>query len=319
MSLKEAIEKLQEKFGKDCISKLGDVHDEIEFLSTGSILLDRCIGGGWPFGRIVEVFGPEGGGKTTLALHSIVEAQKKGLSCAFIDTEHSLNLELAESLGVKIDKLYFSQPDFGEQALEILHDIVKEGIRFVVVDSVASLTPKAEIDGDFGDTHMGLQARLMSQAMRKLVEPIKTSNSIVIFLNQIRMKITNYGNPETTTGGNALKFYSSVRVDLRKRDLLEKNKEIIGHQVEAKVVKNKVGPPFRKCTVNLLYGTGLDNMSSLISLCVYDGILTRKGPYLFYGETNLGQGDQSAKETLEGSTQLWKEIVRKYDEKTHVK
>jgi len=288
-ALQLAIGQIEKDHGKGALMKLGEgaTYPDIEAVSTGSLTLDAALGiGGLPKGRVIEIYGPESSGKTTLALQVIAETQKQGGSAAFIDAEHALDPKYAENLGVNIDDLLLSQPDSGEQALEITDTLVRSGaINTLVIDSVAALTPKAEIDGDMGDSHMGLQARLMSQALRKLSANIKKSNTLVIFINQIRMKIgVMFGSPETTTGGNALKFYSSVRLDIRRIGAIKKGDEIVGNETRVKVVKNKVSPPFRIAEFDILYGEGVSKESELIDLGVKYNILDKSGAWYSYGK-----------------------------------
>ncbi len=297
---REALEaarlQIDKEFGKGSLMKLGDNKDvlDVDVIPSGSILLDEALGvGGYPKGRIIEIYGPESSGKTTLALHAISECQKAGGIAAFIDAEHALDPVYAKNLGVNIDDLWISQPDNGEQALEITERLVRSGaIDIVVVDSVAALTPQAEIEGDMGDSHVGLQARLMSQALRKLTGILAKSNTTIIFINQIRMKIgVMFGNPETTTGGNALKFYASVRLDVRRIESIGKNAdELTGNRVRVKVVKNKVAPPFKKCELDLMFGTGISKMGSLLDAAVKYDIIEKSGAWFAYNGEKIGQG-----------------------------
>jgi recombination protein RecA len=305
---------IEKQFGQGSLIKLGSNVNilGIETIPSGSILLDEALGiGGYPRGRIIEIYGPESSGKTTLALHAIAEAQKLGGIAAFIDAEHALDPVYAKNLGVDIDNLEVSQPDTGEQALEIAESLVRSGaVDIIVVDSVAALTPQAEIEGDMGDSHMGLQARLMSQALRKLTAIIGKSHSVLIFINQIRMKIgVMFGNPETTTGGNALKFYSSVRLDVRKIETIEKgDADAIGNRVKVKVVKNKVAPPFRKAELEIMFGKGVSAVASLLDAAVKYEIIDKKGAWYSHGEEKIGQGKESAKEYLENNPEFLKDL-----------
>ena len=302
-ALSAALGQIEKQFGKGAVMRMGDVGAirDIEAISTGSLGLDIALGiGGLPRGRVVEIYGPESSGKTTLTLQVIAEAQKLGGTAAFVDAEHALDPAYAEKLGVVVDELLVSQPDTGEQALEITDMLVRSGsIDVVVVDSVAALTPKAEIEGDMGDSHMGLQARLMSQALRKLTANIKRSNTMVIFINQIRMKIgVMFGSPETTTGGNALKFYASVRLDIRRIGAIKKGEEIVGNETRVKVVKNKVAPPFKKAEFQILYGEGISREAELIDLGVQHGFVEKSGAWYSYGEDRIGQGKEKVREFL---------------------
>ena len=294
-ALDAALGQIERQFGKGSVMRLGDgqIGQGIESISTGSLGLDIALGiGGLPRGRVIEIYGPESSGKTTLTLSVIAEAQKKGGTCAFIDAEHALDPSYAERLGVKVEDLLVSQPDTGEQALEIADMLVRSAaVDVVVVDSVAALTPKAEIEGEMGDHHVGLQARLMSQALRKLTGNIKRSNTMVVFINQIRMKIgVMFGNPETTTGGNALKFYSSVRMDIRRIGAVKKGDEILGNQTRVKVVKNKVAPPFQKCEFDILYNEGISKEGELIDMGVEHKIVDKAGAWYSYNGERIGQG-----------------------------
>jgi recombination protein RecA len=316
-ALEAARLQIEKQFGAGSLMKLGahDIAAGIETIPSGSILLDEALGiGGYPRGRIIEIYGPESSGKTTLALHVIAESQKKGGIAAFIDAEHALDPLYAKNLGVNIDDLWVSQPDTGEQALEIAESLVRSGaVDVIVVDSVAALTPQAEIEGEMGDSHMGLQARLMSQALRKLTATIGKSKAILIFINQIRMKIgVMFGNPETTTGGNALKFYASVRLEVRKMETIEKgDADAIGNRVRVKVVKNKVAPPFRKVELEIMFGKGLSASGSLVDAAVKYEIIDKKGAWYAYGEEKIGQGRDNAKLFLESNPELSTEIERK--------
>jgi recombination protein RecA len=314
-ALDTALSQIEKVFGKGSVMKLGDKRAEkIASVSTGSIGLDIALGiGGVPRGRVIEIFGPESSGKTTLTLHIIAEAQKLGGTCAFVDAEHALDPEYARKLGVNTDDLIISQPDNGEQALEITDTLLRSGaIDVLVVDSVAALTPRAEIEGDMGDSHMGLQARLMSQALRKITGSISKSNCIVIFINQIRMKIgVMFGNPETTTGGNALKFYSSVRLDIRRIGALKDKEEIVGNLTRVKVVKNKVAPPFKQVEFDILYGEGISKHGELIELGVKAGIIEKAGSWFSYESTRIGQGKENVRKYLKEHTELADEIEKK--------
>lgn len=299
-ALGAALMQIEKQFGKGSVMRMGDVaaSRDIDVVSTGSLGLDIALGcGGLPRGRIVEIYGPESSGKTTLTLQVIAEMQKLGGTAAFVDAEHALDPGYAEKLGVNVDDLLVSQPDTGEQALEITDMLVRSGaVDIVVIDSVAALTPKAEIEGDMGDSHMGLQARLMSQALRKLTANIKRSNTLVIFINQIRMKIgVMFGSPETTTGGNALKFYASVRLDIRRTGSVKKEEEVIGNETKVKVVKNKVAPPFKEATFEILYGEGVSFMGELVELGVKYGFIQKSGSWYSYGNEKIGQGKDNAK------------------------
>ena len=312
-ALSAALGQIEKQFGKGAVMRMGDVGSvrDIEAISTGSLGLDIALGiGGLPRGRVIEIYGPESSGKTTLTLQVIAEAQKLGGTAAFVDAEHALDPGYAEKLGVDVDELLVSQPDTGEQALEITDMLVRSGsIDVVVVDSVAALTPKAEIEGDMGDSHMGLQARLMSQALRKLTGNIQRSNTMVIFINQIRMKIgVMFGSPETTTGGNALKFYSSVRLDIRRIGAIKKGEEIVGNETRVKVVKNKVSPPFKKAEFQILYGEGISREAELIDLGVEHGFVEKSGAWYSYGKDRIGQGKEKVREFLKENPDMAREI-----------
>lgn len=317
-ALETALSQIEKTFGKGSIMKLGDNKMEaIESTSTGSLGLDIALGvGGVPRGRVIEIFGPESSGKTTLTLHIVAEAQKKGGVCAFVDAEHAMDPIYAKKLGVNIDELLISQPDTGEQALEITDTLVRSGaIDIVVVDSVAALVPKAELDGDMGDSHMGLQARLMSQALRKLTGSISRTNCTVIFINQIRQKIgVMFGNPETTTGGNALKFYASVRLDIRRVGAIKDKEEVIGNQTRVKVVKNKVAPPFRVVDFEIMYGEGISKMGELIDLGVKAGIIEKSGSWFSYKDQRIGQGKENSKQFMKDNPKIADEIEKKIRE-----
>jgi recombination protein RecA len=315
-ALSAALGQIEKQFGKGAIMRMGDIGAvrDIEAISTGSLGLDIALGiGGLPRGRVIEIYGPESSGKTTLTLQVIAEAQKLGGTAAFVDAEHALDPGYAEKLGVNVDELLVSQPDTGEQALEITDMLVRSGsIDVVVVDSVAALTPKAEIEGDMGDSHMGLQARLMSQALRKLTGNIQRSNTMVIFINQIRMKIgVMFGNPETTTGGNALKFYSSVRMDIRRTGAIKKGEEIIGNETRVKVVKNKMAPPFKKAEFQILYGEGISREAELIDLGVEHGFVLKSGAWYSYGDDRIGQGKDNVREFLKKNPDIARDIEAK--------
>lgn len=315
-ALDAALSQIEKAFGKGSIMRLGqdNAHVDIEAIPTGSLGLDMALGiGGLPKGRIVEIYGPESSGKTTLALSVIAQAQKKGGTCAFIDAEHALDPSYAKKIGVDIENLLISQPDAGEQALEITDTLVRSGaIDVLVVDSVAALVPKAELEGEMGDSHMGLQARLMSQALRKLTSTIARSNTLVIFINQIRMKIgVMFGNPETTTGGNALKFYASVRIDIRSIGKIKDKEDIIGSQTRVKIVKNKVAPPFKVIDFDIMYGEGISKTGEIIDLGVKAGIVEKSGAWFAYNGDKLGQGRENAKTCLHDNPDLALEIENK--------
>ncbi len=315
-ALDTALAQIERSFGKGSIMKLGQDNPvmDIEAVSTGSIGLDVALGiGGLPKGRIIEVYGPESSGKTTLALHVIAQEQKNGGICAFVDAEHALDPSYAKKLGVNLDDLLISQPDAGEQALEITETLVRSGaVSVVVVDSVAALTPRSELEGDMGDAQVGAQARLMSQAMRKLTGSISRSNCMVIFINQIRMKIgVMFGSPETTTGGNALKFYSSVRLDIRRIGALKDRDEIVGNSTRVKVVKNKVAPPFKQVEFDIMYGEGISKTGEIIDLGVKEGIIEKSGAWFSYGDERIGQGRENAKMYLKENENICNEIEEK--------
>jgi recombination protein RecA len=315
-ALAAALGQIEKQFGKGSVMRLGDsgATNSIEAVSTGSIGLDVALGiGGVPKGRVVEIYGPEASGKTTLTLQIVAEAQKTGGTAAFVDAEHALDPAYAEKLGVNVDELLISQPDTGEQALEITDMLVRSGaVDIIVIDSVAALTPKAEIEGEMGDSHMGLQARLMSQALRKLTANINRSNAMVVFINQIRMKIgVMFGSPETTTGGNALKFYSSVRMDIRRIGAIKKGDEVIGNQTRVKVVKNKVSPPFKMAEFEILYGHGISREGEIIDLGVQHGLIDKAGSWYSYGDDRIGQGKENVREYLKSNPETTAEIEAK--------
>ncbi|MCG7955962.1 MAG: recombinase RecA [Candidatus Thiodiazotropha taylori] len=312
-ALSAALGQIEKQFGKGSVMRMGDSSAvrNIEAISTGSLTLDIALGiGGLPKGRVVEIYGPESSGKTTLTLQVVAEAQKMGGTAAFIDAEHALDPQYAEKLGVNVDELLVSQPDTGEQALEITDMLVRSGaVDVVVVDSVAALTPKAEIEGDMGDSHVGLQARLMSQALRKLTANIKRTNCLVIFINQIRMKIgVMFGSPETTTGGNALKFYSSVRLDIRRIGAIKKGDEVVGNDTRVKVVKNKVAPPFKQVQFEILYGEGISHQGEIIELGVQQGIVDKSGAWYSYNGDRIGQGKENVRNFLKENPDIADEI-----------
>ena len=319
-ALAAALGQIEKQFGKGSVMRLGDAGAsyDVEAISTGSLGLDIALGvGGLPRGRIIEIYGPESSGKTTLTLQVIAETQRLGGTAAFVDAEHALDPTYAEKLGVNIQDLLVSQPDTGEQALEITDMLVRSGaVDIVVIDSVAALTPKAEIEGEMGDSHMGLQARLMSQALRKLTGNIKRSNTIVIFINQIRMKIgVMFGNPETTTGGNALKFYASVRLDIRRIGALKSGEEVIGNQTRVKVVKNKVAPPFREAEFEIMYGAGISRVGELIDIGVAQGLVEKSGSWYSYKGERIGQGKENARTYLDQHPDIANDIDAKLREK----
>lgn len=314
-ALKATIDKIDKDYGKGTIMRMGDNKIvDIPAISTGSIALDYALGiGGLPKGRVIEIYGPESSGKTTLAIHAMAEAQKNGGIAAFVDAEHAFDRFYAESLGVDTENLLISQPDNGEQALEITDHLVRSGaVDIVVVDSVAALTPKAEIEGDMGDSRMGLQARLMSQALRKLTSSINKTNTVVIFINQLREKIgVMFGNPETTTGGNALKFYASIRIDIRKIGQIKNGDEVVGNKTRVKIVKNKVAPPFRKAEFDIMFGEGISKIGEIIDLGVEYDIVKKSGSWFSYGENKLGQGRDAVKSLLKDNPELTAEIHNK--------
>jgi recombination protein RecA len=314
-ALQLTMEKLDKAYGKGAVMKLGDSPvEKVEVIPTGSITLDLALGvNGYPKGRVVEIYGPESSGKTTLAIHAIAEVQKQGGIAAFIDAEHAFDQFYAKKLGVDIDNLLISQPDNGEQALEIADNLIRSGaIDLIVVDSVAALTPKAEIEGEMGDSQMGLQARLMSKALRKLTGSINKAGTCCIFINQLRDKIgVMFGNPETTTGGNALKFYSSIRIDIRKAAQIKEGEEVLGNRVKVKVVKNKVAPPFRRAEFDVMYGEGISKVGEIIDLGVDLNILKKSGSWFSYGETRLGQGRDSVKSLIQDNPELMEELEAK--------
>ncbi|HHW69676.1 MAG TPA: recombinase RecA [Tenericutes bacterium] len=317
-TLDQVLVDIEKQFGKGAIMKLGDnEHREIDVIPSGSITLDVALGiGGYPKGRIIEIYGPESSGKTTFALHAIAEAQKKGGRAAFIDAEHSLDPQYAAKLGVNIDDLLLSQPDNGEQALEICEALVRSGaISIIVIDSVAALVPQAEIEGEMGDSHVGLQARLMSQALRKLSGIINKTNTIAIFINQLREKVgVMFGNPEVTPGGRALKFYSSVRLEIRKGEQIKNGNEIMGNKTNVKVVKNKMAPPFRTCTVDIMYGEGVSSNGEIVDLASEASIIEKSGAWYSYNGEKLGQGKENVKELFKNNPDLKAEIEKKVRE-----
>ena len=321
--LSQVLTDIEKQFGKGAIMKLGsDSHLEVDAVSSGSLSLDIALGiGGYPKGRIIEIYGPESSGKTTFALHAIAEVQKGGGRAAFIDAEHALDPVYAKNLGVNIDELLLSQPDTGEQALEICDALVKSGaINIVVIDSVAALVPQAEIEGEMGDSHVGLQARLMSQALRKLSGTISKTNTIAIFINQLREKVgVLFGNPETTTGGRALKFYSSIRMDVRRAEAIKQGDNVIGSFTKVKIVKNKVAPPFKTATIEIMYGTGISKIGEIVDIAAEDGIIEKSGSWYSYNGDKIGQGRETVKAMLLDNPKLATEIENKIREKHNLK
>jgi len=317
-ALQLTLDKLEKTYGKGTIMKLGDnVIEPLEFIPTGSIGLDVALGiGGFPKGRVIEIFGPESSGKSTLAIHAVAEAQKKGGIAAYIDAEHSFDRHYARKLGVDVENLLISQPDNGEQALEIVDNLIRSGaIDIVVIDSVAALTPKSEIEGEMGDSKMGLQARLMSQALRKLTGTISKTKCCCIFINQLREKIgIMFGNPETTTGGNALKFYASIRLDIRRISQIKEGDNVVGNRIKVKVVKNKVAPPFRTAEFDIMYGEGFSKVGEIIDIGVEQNIIKKSGSWFSYGDTKLGQGRDAVKQILQDNPELSEELEEKIKE-----
>lgn len=319
-ALEAALSQIEKQYGKGSVMKLGDksANMQIETVPTGSLSLDLALGlGGVPKGRIVEIYGPESSGKTTVALHMVAEVQKAGGIAGFIDAEHALDPSYARNIGVDIDNLYISQPDNGEQALEITETMVRSGaVDILIVDSVAALVPKAEIDGDMGDSHVGLQARLMSQALRKLTAVISKSNCIVIFINQLREKVgVMFGNPETTTGGRALKFYSSIRMDVRRIETLKQNGEAIGNRTRVRVVKNKIAPPFKEAEFDIMYGEGISRTGDVLDLAASEGVVSKSGAWYAYEGNKIGQGRENAKNYLKENPEVFAEIEKKVRER----
>lgn len=318
-NLQLALAKIEKDFGKGAVMRLGETEiPKVEAISTGCLTLDVALGiGGIPQGRIIEIYGPESSGKTTVALHCVAEVQKKGGTAAYVDAEHALDPVYAGKLGVNLDDLYISQPDSGEQALEIVETLVRSGaIDIIVVDSVAALTPQAELDGDMGDSHVGMQARLMSQALRKITAATSKSKCTLIFINQLRDKIgVMYGNPETTTGGKALKFYASVRIEVRKADTIKDGSDIVGNHVKAKIVKNKVAPPFKVAEFDIMYGTGIFNMGCVLDLAVENGLVQKSGSWFSYNDEKIGQGRDKAMDFLKAHPEVFEELDAKIREK----
>lgn len=318
-NLQLALAKIEKDFGKGAVMRLGETEiPKVEAISTGCLTLDVALGiGGIPQGRIIEIYGPESSGKTTVALHCVAEVQKKGGTAAYVDAEHALDPIYAGKLGVNLDDLYISQPDSGEQALEIVETLVRSGaIDIIVVDSVAALTPQAELDGDMGDSHVGMQARLMSQALRKITAATSKSKCTLIFINQLRDKIgVMYGNPETTTGGKALKFYASVRIEVRKADTIKDGSDIVGNHVKAKIVKNKVAPPFKVAEFDIMYGTGISNMGCVLDLAVENGLVQKSGSWFSYNDEKIGQGRDKAMDFLKAHPEVFEELDAKIREK----
>jgi recombination protein RecA len=322
-ALESALAQIEKQYGKGSIMKLGDTaaHMNIETVPTGSISLDIALGlGGVPKGRIIEIYGPESSGKTTVALHMVAEVQKCGGIAGFIDAEHALDPVYAKNIGVDIDNLYISQPDNGEQALEITETMVRSGaVDIIIVDSVAALVPKAEIDGDMGDSHVGLQARLMSQALRKLTAVISKSNCIVIFINQLREKVgVMFGNPETTTGGRALKFYSSIRLDVRRIESLKQGGDIIGNRTRIKVVKNKIAPPFKEAEFDIMFGQGISREGDVLDLAANENIIIKSGAWYAYNDAKIGQGRENAKNYLKDNPEIFAEVEKKVRDKYNI-
>lgn len=319
-ALGQAVEQIEKQFGAGAIMRLGEAQKvHVDTFGSGSLSLDLALGGGYPRGRIIEVYGPESSGKTTLTLHAVAEIQKSGGTAAFIDAEHALDPQYAKRLGVKLEDLYIAQPDSGEQALEITETLVRSNaMDLIVVDSVAALVPRAELEGEMGDAHVGLQARLMSQALRKLAGVINKSNTTVIFINQIRMKIgVMFGNPETTTGGNALKFYSSVRLDIRRIGQIKEGEEVTGNRVRVKVVKNKIAPPFRNAEFDIMYNQGISMAGDVLDLAVLHGVVGKSGAWFDYNEQKIAQGRESAKQYLQDNPKILKEVEAKVRQKAN--